>query len=258
MSYLEIRQRIEQACKLGGWSNVDPPPDFSFIANRGLKEFVRLTGGNIETSFISLVANQVSYSTFPNDPALNNYDPRIWCNIWDSMIYQYQVDNPGGGWYLPQITLNKLRQYNIQYMDTPVGQPECWYFDKGNTNTIAFYPPPSQTGIVCMFNGVRELPVMVNDDDMTPFSEVYDEAIAGLGVWWYAQLYTRANERAVAAQYKARADELITEFKHEMTGSEAAFINRRVALPPQPYMQTGTQQVPVYPAGPYYQGNLNP
>ena len=243
MSYFEIRQRIQQACKLGGWSNVDPPPQFDVIANRGYREFVRATSGNVENVLISTVANQISYAT--TTPA----DTRAWISFWDDALYNYVVGQPGSGWYLPQITQSKLRWRDIQYRDSTVSQPEVWYYDKGNTNTIALYPPPNLNNVVMSFNGIRELPPMVNDDDVTPFSEIYDEAIADFGIWWFAKQYTRGNERQVAKEYLLEAEQLVNQFKAEQVSAESTLINRRVALPPQDYVSTGTRQPVVWPNG---------
>lgn len=216
MTLDQIRARITALVKLGGWSNTTPSPDYTFLANEGLRLLTLETQHNIESITVVTVVNQVEYDL------TTALDTRRWITLFDDAIYNT-------GTYLPQTTRDKLRAEDRLWTIAAAGTPKYWYWY--GPNSIGLWPKPSSASINVTFNGARHETVLTAGTDEPTINGDFHEAICLLGAWYHGKSYARGEEKEVLMNYREEAYAYIERYRG-MTGSqEAGMLVRRVNRP---------------------------
>jgi hypothetical protein len=229
VDFLQIRERIQALCTLGGWANVQPTPDYAFLGNEGLRIFNRHSQHNIEDITIATVVGQAAYS-------LVSSDSRGWITLFDDAIYN-STD------WLPQATRDQLRVSNRLWRDAENGTPQYWYWD--SPTEIGLFPEPDTVSINVSFQGARHEAVMDADTDTPTLNEDFHEGVCLFGAWFHGKLYSRGEEREIALAYREEALDYVNECKNIVNSQEQNLITRRVIRPVREYMGSGTSRITV-------------
>jgi len=224
MQFDEIRSRIEVLCKLAGWSNEDPLPNYAFLANEGLRLFTQEAQHNVEDVTITTVANQVAYAVS------DSTDSRGWVEMFDDAAYGTTAS-------LYQTTRANLRSDNRLWRQAAAGTPQAWYW--ASASTIGLYPKPSASGTSVYFQGVRHEPILDADSDTPLCDEVFHEGICLFGAWHFGKLYARGESRQIAEAYRVEAVVYADRCKASLAGKEAGQVIRRVSRSSQEYLGLG-------------------
>ena len=220
MTFQEIRTRIQVLCKLGGWDNVDPPPDYAFLANAGVRQFSLEAQANQTNTTVTTVADQSEYALTTTAGS--------WLNIQDA---SYGTDQP-----LYKSTESQRRRENPLWFQDASGQP-VYYWMVGS-DTIKLWPPPSTAGVTIYLRGTQMDPVLTNDTD-TPLSPiVFHEAICLFGAWFHGKSYCYGEEKSRAAMYRKEALDIVDKYSENLSAQDDSCIIRRVAKPPVRYTFT--------------------
>ena len=214
MQFDEIRDRIEALCKLGGWSNSDPLPNYAQLANIGLRRFTEVAQHNIEETTISTVNGTAEYSLLTAD------DQRGWVLIFDDATYTTTRR-------MYQTSASKLRREDRMWRQKAAGTTSRWFIIQ--PNVVRLYPPPDTTADTVYFSGIRHEPVMDADSDEPLAPEIFHEGICLYGAWHHGKLYARGEERAIVTQYLQEAKAFADACKAERADQDAPILQRRVS-----------------------------
>lgn len=235
MDYQALQARLEALIKLGGWSNAQPPPDYGFLVNEGLRLFTRETQHNIEELTITTVATQATYSIYNVVGGVT--DRRDWIAFFDDALYQGTI-------WISQTTRDQLRVDDRLWRSKPAGQPVWWYW--ASPTEIGLYPVPSTSSVTVNFCGPRHEPKLVNDTDTPLFNEDFHEGVCLFAAWYWGKLHTRGDERSIAIGYQQEALDYTARYRQTMAAQEASLVVRRVSRSPQEYIGLGSKQQPIF------------
>lgn len=186
MNFGQLKARAAILCKLDGYTEVSPAPDWAALVNRALYLFswnAEYQMGNY--SFVT-VLGQAEY-TLPT--------PSDWIRVTD---VAYNSTTP-----LELTDETLLRRENELWHVAANSTPSRYYIS--NPNTIRLYPPPSAAGVTVSIRGIRTDAALVNETDTPNCPEPFQEGIALLAAWLHAKSYARGEAAAVVANYHAEA-----------------------------------------------------
>lgn len=224
MQFDQMRDRVEALCKLGGWSNNEPLPDYAFLVNEGLRLFTAVSQHNVENKTIITVIDQERYSVS------DSTDPRGWVLLFDDATYGTTAP-------LYQTTRTNLRYGNRMWRQAASGTPRQWFW--ASPTEIGLYPKPSAAGTIAYFQGVRHEPILDADSDVPLLDDDYHEGICLLGAWYQGKATAMGEFADKLAAYRAEGLEFAERAKGVMASQEAGLIIRRVERPAQEYLGLG-------------------
>lgn len=222
MTLTEIEARITALVTLGGWSNSSPAPDYTFLANEGLRILTRQTMHIVEDYQLDIIRDQILYEIDTDSD-----DPRQWIAFNDDAQLNDQT-------FVPQTTRDNLRVANRNWRSTPSATPVNWYW--AGPHKIGLYPAASASGGFIHFQGPRHEPRLVNGTDTPILEEDFHEGICLFGAWHHGKLYARGAEREIAASYFAEGEDYVNRVKEAMDSKEAQFVVRHVQRAPMEYV----------------------
>jgi hypothetical protein len=224
MQFDQMRDRVEALCKLGGWSNNDPLPDYAFLVNEGLRLFTAVSQHNVEDITITTVTDQERYAVS------DDTDPRSWILLFDDALY-----GPTAPLY--QTTRDALRTGNHKWRSTASGTPRSWYW--ASPSEIGLYPKPSTSGTDITFQGVRHEPILDSDSATPLLDDDYHEGVCLLAAWYQGKATAMGEFAGKLAAYRAEGLDFANRAKGIQAAQEAGLIIRRVKRPAQEYLGLG-------------------
>lgn len=228
MTFHELQVRTEALVKLGGWSNAQPAPDYASLVNEGLRNFTRETQHNIEDKTVTTVASQATYLLG---------DTPQWIAFFDDALYNGTI-------WISQTSIDELRSKDRLWRMRPAGVPVWWYW--AGPQKIGFFPVPSLSAVNVTFEGARHEPELANDTDVPLVDKDFHEGICLFAAWYFGKLYSRGEERGVAAGYRSEALDYAARYRQTLDAKEASLVVRRVQRAPQEYLGSGAKQFPIY------------
>ena len=224
MTYLEIQLRIQRLCTIGGWANVDPPPDWGFLSNEGLRLFSTEAQYMPGETTITTVANQAEY-------VLDS--PPNWLSITDDCTYGidqqlYLADE--------NTTRRQDRMWRQRAADTP---RNIWMTNK--LNTVRVHPKPSAADITVYIFGWTVDEHMTELDDRPNCRDIYHEGAALFGACHHGDLYARGEEVGILDRYRAKAQGLANKLNDEMANEGATVFQMRMQRRPQDRLILGRE-----------------
>jgi hypothetical protein len=168
MNFLQIIERAAFLARAAGATDAMPQPDWRVLANEGAQEFAWQSEYNIETLQVLSVYNAAEYDLVSPE----------WKYFYDGASY-------GTTQELYQITEAQLYRRDRLWLQAQPGLP--LFFWTSDADTIRVYPPPSTSGDIMYFRGVRQVPILIADEDVPAIPKVYHRAIAYYAAAEYLQ-----------------------------------------------------------------------
>jgi len=160
---------------------------------------------------------------------------------------QYNV-LPGqfaSGW-LPQVSLEQLRQLNRNWRNQPPSTPLYWYWS-GQSNEIGLWPVPNTDGQQISIEGVRYPHPMQNPTDTPNFNARFHRALPYFAANEWGENFASGAELAKTEGWLKKALDECTDFLLSIAAREPGFVVRKVARPPVEYLSAGFRQIPIFP-----------
>lgn len=206
MNFSELKRRAEQLCKLEGWTEVSPAPDWGDLVNIGLHRFSWEAEYITSNYSFSSVANQSDYALPAPD----------WVRVTDVLLGQKVL------WLTDE---NILRAENPSWLLTPASNPERYYVS--TTNTLRLYPSPSSVQTV-QVRGIRVDTPLVNETDAPKCPLIFHEAVALLAAWEHGKMYAQGEAMQRIANYRQEAMQLANDCHSYQSELSSTVLRRRV------------------------------
>lgn len=251
MNFLDLRNEFSALIELGGWGGSNPAPLPDVEINKALKRWTEETQYNVADVVVTTKANQAIYQLPVPTPE------QEWILIFNDVQWNVNSNPFSPGW-IPQGTLEVLRQTDPQWRTTPASTPLYWYWT-GQSNTIGFWPMPSQDDIAMSLEGVITPPPLVNDEDVPNFNSTYHVALAEFAAYNWGRRFTRGAERNIAFDYEQSALQWAAKFRGSLAARDGNSIQRRVERARPEYQpNSSTVVLPLWQIGPVWTGPSNP
>lgn len=221
MNFERLRDRIENLCRIRGWANSDPVPDYAYLANEGLRQFTQRAHHNTEDGTLITVLDQPEY-------AIDADDTPGWVLLYDDSSY-------GTDLQLRKVTEQKVRLRNPLWKHAESGTPR--YIWLVNQNTVRLYAPPDTAGVTVYFRGVRHEPALIDDDQSPLVSEYYHEGIALFGAWSHGKTYATGDDISAVRNYLAEAEQYANHCKQQTAAADTEVFQRRKRRAAPEYME---------------------
>lgn len=207
MNFGQLKARLITFCKLEGWSETSPPPDWSALINQAVYEFSWRSEYNLTTATLTTVAGQAEYQ-LPNEP---------WKRISLALI---------GSSPLRITDENTLSRERPTWLVDPNGTPDrIWNTDP---QTVRLYPTPSSNGLTITVRGVQAAPKLVAETDSPLCPEHYHEGIALFAAYQHGKSFAREDAAAAVTNYLNQAKSYIDDLRGYLSEETAAVFQRRV------------------------------
>lgn len=213
MNYEQLIAETEANCKFGGYSDVQPPPDWAAAVNQAYREITTETEYNAEDTTFSTVIGQAEYNLISDGPAPT--DLRDWIRItdvlWGTMTRIEQADEV------------QIRRYDLLWTQAENSQPSFWWSSK--PNTLRFWAPPASVETINV-HGSRELGPLVAGGVPT-FPVRYHLAIPLRAAWIVLKRSATGGAYQRAQAYLKESEVIIGKFKGELQDQRTAVFLRK-------------------------------
>lgn len=212
MNFEQLIAETVKNCKLGGYADAQPTPDFAAAVNAAYREISTETEYNWEDTTIATVIDQASYDLITDSVAPT--DLRNWIRITD-VLY-------GTTDRLAQIDEVGLRAMDWLWTQAAHGTPEFWL--PNGPEDIRLHPKPDAVTTLYI-HGSREMGALASGGIPT-FPVRYHEAIPLRAAWRVLKSNATGSNYQRALAYKKEADEIISKLKGELQDQRAAVFTR--------------------------------
>ena len=202
MNFAALKVRAALLSQFGGWSNVDPAPDYGALVNAGLRQVCRDLRHYQESATFASVINQAEY-TLATPTFIEIME--VWRSTTTRLDFWTQVD---------------LETQDYGWLMRTAGTPS--YYLLPRPNRIRLYPKPSAVATYTVY-GLREEPTLSADGDecYVPLHE--QEAIAIYASIQVGKLYTTGEENYRLKMYQAEYEQYISQYKALYADQRAPF-----------------------------------
>lgn len=178
MTYAEMKTRVEDLCRLEGWSDLPTPPDWGALVNRALGQFSALGEYIWDEHSFDTVAGAAEYS-------LLDADTRDWINVvsvcYGSAPCQLQRSNP-----VEQAIISETWWRDAH------GVPAYWWLS--SPNLMRLHPVPNGAYHVYLI-GVRAEAELDSDADTPVVYDRYHDAICKLAAAEHGETYATSESQ---------------------------------------------------------------
>lgn len=212
MTFEQLIAETVKNCKLGGYADAQPTPDFAFAVNEAYREISTETEYNWEDTTVATVIDQAIYDL--NTDSATPTDLRNWIRVTD-VLY-------GTTDRLAQTDKVGLRRMDRLWTQTAHGTPEYWL--SPGPGKLRLYPKPDAVATLYI-HGSREVGALASGGIPT-FPIRYHEAIPLRAAWRVLKNNATGSSYQRALAYKSEALEIITKFKGELQDQRSAVFTR--------------------------------
>jgi hypothetical protein len=211
MNYSELQARTQLLCSYAGWSNVDPPPEWDKLVNRGLHDFSWESEYRRDEAAFETLADQTEYTIAAP------YFKHVL-----SVIYSTDT-------ILRQTTEIDEARCNPLWTQASSGTPYRYLIV--SPNVLRLMPKPDTASVTITVRGVRAAAPLVGDNQEPDFPEIYHEAVALRAAVLHGIVYAKGGELERLAAYEQAHQNLLKDFKAYLSAQRYTGAQRVVAPP---------------------------
>ena len=213
MTFSELRERTRALCWVGGWSEVQPPPNWALLVRQGHRTFFWEA---------QVLTNEDTFTTVADTAEYKLTAPPDWIALTD-VIYDGKAP-------LVASSEASIRRMDPLWLKTPSSTPLYWWITE--PNTIRLWPAPITSNVVISVRGYRMDDDLVDDMDVPSCPDIYHEAIALFAAWHHGKLYSRGEDRIILENYLAEARAIVERCREYFASNDSTAFVRRVRAKP--------------------------